>query len=141
MRHITNQIQDLLEGLESLRLEQKVILSRNGLKDHAEFFTLPAIDLKEYQRLERERTAKGEFLAKTAGTKDDLKILLGQLSRLADTREELLKKHQVKSPLDLPLSELKDFTELWGKSDWVAGVLDRILGNESCEKLDAFLEE
>ena len=140
MRHITNQIQDLLEGLESLRLEQKVILSRNGLKDHAEFFTLPPPDLKQYQRLERERTAKGEFLAKIAGTKDDLKILLGQLSRLADAREELLKKHQVKSPLDLPLSSLKDFTDLWGKSDWVAGLLDRILENNNCEEMDAFLE-
>ena len=106
------------------------------------FLQLPAIDLKaNINDLKEERTAKGEFLAKIAGTKDDLKILLGQLSRLADAREELLKKHQVKSPLDLPLSELKDFTELWGKSDWVAGVLDRILGNESCEKLDAFLEE
>ncbi|MCB0540548.1 MAG: hypothetical protein KDE33_23735 [Bacteroidetes bacterium] len=132
MRHVTHQIQDLLEGLESLRTEQKLILHRNEIQDDSNLQNLPPADLKTYQRLTRERKAKGEFLAKIAGTKDDLKILLGQLSRLSEAREKLLKNHQVKSPLDLPLSCLTEYTDLWGKSDWVAGLIERILENGNC---------
>lgn len=132
MRHVIDQIQDLLEGLESLRLEQKAILIRNGFTDANNLQNLPPDELREYQRLERERKAKGEFLEKISGTKDDLKILLGQLSRLSAARESVLKEYCQKNPLDLPFTGLMDYTALWRKSDIVMDIMDRILREGTC---------
>lgn len=132
MRHITNQIQDLLEGLESLRMEQKAILIRNQMNDVNNLQNLPPNDLGRYQRLQRERKAKGEFLFKLTGMKDDLKILLGQISRLTYARDQLLKDYGVKSPLDLPFRGILDFTTLWDKSDIVVGMMDRVLREGNC---------
>lgn len=132
MRHITTQIQDLLEALEHLRMEQKAILSRNNAKDANNLQNLPPYDLREYQRLQRERKAKGEFLAKITGTEDDLKILLGQISRLSSAREQVLRDYGVKNPLDLSMSGLLDYTALWKQSDVVAGMMDRVLREGKC---------
>lgn len=129
MRHVINQIQDLLEGLENLRVQQKELLACTESK---EVDALPPPDLKTYQRLQREREAKGKFLAQMTGTKDDLKILLGQLSRLANAREKLLKRNEVINPMDLPLGDLTDFMKLWEMSDFVAGIICETLNSETC---------
>ncbi|MEM7371026.1 MAG: hypothetical protein AAF587_20595 [Bacteroidota bacterium] len=126
MQKLTFQIQELLEGLEHLRHEQLAILHRNHLVDPNHIGNLPSRDLQEYQRLQRERNAKGKYLAELTGTKDDLKILLGQLSRLMAERQRLLDQKRIQNPLELSATELTEFTHLWAKSDRIASLLERL---------------
>lgn len=130
MRHITTQIQELLEGLHSLRLQQKELLACTESK---EVDALPPPDLETYQRLQREREAKGKFLFQIAGKIDDLGILLDQLTRLAEARKRLLVANQIDNPLELPLKDLQRFTQLWEQSDFVAGLLEGCMENRVCE--------
>lgn len=126
MNPLANQIQDLLEALDHLRYEQQSILSRNHISDSNQLGSLPNHELKAYQRLQRERNAKGKFLADLAGTSDDLKLLLGQIYRLSKAREQLLYKWGTKNPLELPPIELTEYSHLWKLSDRVADMLDRL---------------
>lgn len=129
MRHVIDQVQDLLEGLHSLRLQQKELLN---CTESGEVDELPLTDFETYQRLQLEREAKGKFLTKVSGASDDLSILLGQLTRLADERQSIMNRNQIENPLDLPLKDLQVFMNLWCMSDRVAGMLDYILSKNIC---------
>lgn len=130
MRHVTDQIQELLEGLHSLRLQQKELLACTESK---EVDALPRPDLETYQRLQREREAKGKFLFEITGKKDDLGILLDQVQRLADARKRLLLANQIDNPLELPLRGLQRFTQLWEQSDFIAGLLGGCMEKTGCD--------
>lgn len=130
MQKLTFQIQELLEGMEHLRQEQLSLLQRNHISDPNHIGTLPSRELQEYQRLQRERNAKGKYLAEVAGTKDDLKILLGQLSRLTTERQELLRDHHTNNPLELSRTDLIEYTRLWTFSDRIGSLLERIFRDQ-----------
>ena len=55
MRHVTDQIQELLEGMENIRLQQNELLA---CTESRELDALPPPDYETYQRLQREREAK-----------------------------------------------------------------------------------
>lgn len=126
MQDQTSQIQELIESLAHLRHEQQSILHRNHILDVNHIANLPSRDLEEYQRIQRVRNAKGKFLAELSGTDDDLKILLGQLSRLSQKRDSFIQARRAASPLDLPFEDLQAYTQLWGQSDLIAGMLERL---------------
>ena len=130
MRHVSQQVQDLLEGIESLRLQQNELLACTESK---ELDALPPPDYETYQRLQREREAKGKFLKQIAGKQDDLGILLDQLSRLAEARKSILSTNQIDNALELPLRDLQQFTKLWEQSDFVAGLIERCMDQVVCD--------
>ena len=119
---ITDQIQDLLEGLLSLRQQQMSILHLHHLTESA-LEQLPVSSLEEYRRIEAERLAKSRYLQSFTGTEDELKLVLGQLSRLAASRQDLLKKHQCNDPFQLPNQTFQRYQKLWEMSERVADML------------------
>ena len=124
MRLRTSQIQDLLEALYSLRLQQKELLA---CTESQEIDALPQADLEAYHRLEREREAKGKYLTKLAGREDEIGILLDQLRRLTEERHHILISYEIDNPLQLPIKEIQRYIRLWEASDFVAGVLERLV--------------
>lgn len=127
MRHVTDQIQELLTGIHYLRISQATLLAST---ETGEAETLPPTDYEQYQRLDKERTAKAQFLQSLVQEEDGLKILLGQLSRLSAERKRLLESHKIDNPIALPIKELKRYTKLWEWSDQVAGMMIRCFGEE-----------
>lgn len=129
MRHITTQIQELLEALHSLRLQQKELLA---CTEAQEVDALPLQDFQTYQRLQREREAKGKFLFQITGKQDDLSILLDQIQRLSEERKSILNRNNLDNALELPLKDLQRFIRLWEQSDFLAGLLEECIEKEGC---------
>ena len=130
MRHVIDKLQDLLEGLHNLRLQQKELLA---CTESQEVDALPLQDFQTYQRLQREREAKGKFLFQIAGKQDDLSILLDQIQRLSEERKSILNRNNIDNALELPLKDLHRFTQLWEQSDFVAGLLEGCMEERFCE--------